>query len=126
MRLREARALLDAGHSAGAYYLTGYAVECALKACVAKQVKRCDFPDKDLANKAFTHNLEQLVRVAGLEREFEADRNAEPHLAVNWAIAKDWSENARYDTGISETQARDLYSAVAGTNGVLPWVRRRW
>lgn len=126
MRLREARALLDAGHCAGAYYLAGYAVECALKACVAKQVKRCDFPDKDLANKAFTHNLEQLVRVAGLEYEFEADRRVKPNLEVNWAITKDWSENARYETGVSEARARDLYSAVAGTDGILAWVRERW
>ena len=37
-RLAEAKALLAAGFPAGAYYLAGYAVECALKACIAKDV----------------------------------------------------------------------------------------
>jgi HEPN domain-containing protein len=32
VRLNEAKVLLDAGHFDGAYYLAGYAVECALKA----------------------------------------------------------------------------------------------
>jgi HEPN domain-containing protein len=45
-RLTEARALLDAGHPDGAYYLAGYAVECALKACIAKATQRHEFPDK--------------------------------------------------------------------------------
>jgi HEPN domain-containing protein len=35
LRIREARVLLEAGEFPGAYYLAGYAVECALKACVA-------------------------------------------------------------------------------------------
>jgi HEPN domain-containing protein len=39
-RLRQARILFAAGESSGAYYLAGYAVECALKACFAKHVKR--------------------------------------------------------------------------------------
>jgi hypothetical protein len=35
-RLLEARALLRAGLPNGAYYLAGYSIECALKACIAK------------------------------------------------------------------------------------------
>ena len=31
----------------GAYYMTGLAVECALKSCLAGAVKEYDFPDKD-------------------------------------------------------------------------------
>lgn len=36
LRLTEANALLGAKCYEGAYYLTGYAVECALKACIAQ------------------------------------------------------------------------------------------
>jgi HEPN domain-containing protein len=36
VRLKEATALLKLGLFDGAYYLAGYAVECALKACIAK------------------------------------------------------------------------------------------
>lgn len=46
VRLREAGALLRARHYDGAYYLAGYAVECALKACLARKVRRHEFPPK--------------------------------------------------------------------------------
>jgi HEPN domain-containing protein len=48
-RLRDAEILLKNRRFDGAYYLAGYAVECAIKACVAKKTQRYDFPDKDLA-----------------------------------------------------------------------------
>jgi HEPN domain-containing protein len=126
MRIDEAKTLLDAGHFSGAYYLVGYSVECALKACVARQVRRGDFPDKRLANEAFTHDLEKLVAVAGLKQGLETDRRANPSLEVNWAIVKDWTVETRYEVSISSAQARDLYSACVGRNGVLPWVKKRW
>ena len=40
VRLREATALLNLGLFDGAYYLAGYSVECALKACIAKGTRR--------------------------------------------------------------------------------------
>jgi hypothetical protein len=89
-------------------------------------VKRHDFPDKKLANEAFTHDLEKLVRVAGLAKDFERDRRTNSDLELNWAVVKDWSESSRYDLSITEVQARDLYLACTGRNGVLPWVRKRW
>lgn len=126
IRTREARALLDAGHYPGSYYLIGYAVECALKACVSKQVKRYDFPDKKLANEAFTHDLEKLVRISGLAPDFERERRTNLDLELNWAVVKDWSESIRYEISVSEAQARDLYSACTGRNGILPWIKKRW
>jgi HEPN domain-containing protein len=127
LRVKEAQSLLMNGHFPGAYYLIGYAVECALKACVAKQVKQYDFPDKKLANEAFTHDLERLIKVAGLAPDFANDQKANPALEVNWAIVKDWSESSRYDSGITEAQANDLYSAcITRKNGILPWIKKRW
>jgi HEPN domain-containing protein len=126
LRVRDARTLLDSGHYAGAFYLIGYAIECALKACVAKQVRRYDFPDKKIANEAFTHDLEKLVKVAGLSLEFENDRKANRSLELNWAIVKDWSESVRYDIGITQPQARDLYIACTGKDGILPWIKKKW
>jgi HEPN domain-containing protein len=126
LRVSEARVLLDANQYEGAYYLIGYAIECALKACVAKQVRRYDFPDKKIANEAFTHDLEKLVKVAGLLLEFEKDKNANSSLGLNWAIVKDWSESARYEIGITYPQARDLYMACTGKDGILPWIRKKW
>jgi len=125
-RVNEARSLFDDRHWPGAYYLIGYSVECALKACVSKQVKRFDFPDKKLAKEAFTHDLEKLVRVAGLALTFDEDRKSNPSLELNWAVVKDWNESARYEITITEAQARDMFSACTGRNGILPWIKRRW
>ncbi len=44
IRIREAEILLAAGAWDGAYYLAGYAVECALKACIAKKTVEHSFP----------------------------------------------------------------------------------
>lgn len=50
-RVADARALLNAKRFDAAYYLAGYAIECALKACIAKRTRRHDFPDKEFARK---------------------------------------------------------------------------
>lgn len=126
-RRKEAKQLLDHGHYLGAYYLVGYAVECALKACIAKGTKKHDFPDKQLAVKAFTHNLEDLMRLSGVGAEFEKDLKTNPKLSVNWAVVKDWSEQSRYRLDVTSVKASDLYSACTRHNdGVLTWLRKRW
>jgi HEPN domain-containing protein len=43
-RIADAAILLAGGRWSGAYYLAGYAVECGLKACVAKLTNQDDFP----------------------------------------------------------------------------------
>lgn len=119
--------LLIAGRYAGAYYLTGYAVECALKACIAKQIKRHDFPDKKLIMDAHTHDLEKLVRLAGLRQELERAFQRNSALELNWTVTRDWSETKRYDENVSAARAKDLYSAcVARRHGVLTWIKQRW
>ena len=54
LRIDEAKALLAGGFPAGAYYLAGYAIECAFKACVAKRVQQYDFPDKAKVLQSYT------------------------------------------------------------------------
>jgi hypothetical protein len=126
MRTEEAKVLLRANQYAGAYYIVGYAVECALKACIAKQVKRHDFPDKKLANDSYTHDLIALFKLSGLHPNFVAACHANPSLDVNWAIVKDWSEAKRYEDRITAADARDIISACIGRNGVLPWIKKKW
>jgi HEPN domain-containing protein len=45
IRLQDAKILLDNKCYDGAYYLSGYVVECALKACIAKKTREHDFPN---------------------------------------------------------------------------------
>ena len=127
LRVEEARVLLQNGFYSGAYYLVGYAVECALKACIAKQIRRYDFPDRKLVNDSYTHDLERLLGVSGLKEELDSESAGNPVLEENWTIVKDWSEQSRYRSSIPENEARDLFSAVtARRNGVLSWLMRWW
>ena len=126
IRVLDASALLAANQWSGAYYMAGYAIECALKACIARLVGQFDFPDKELANKSFTHEIEALVSVAGLKLDRDNDAKANSTLAQNWTIVKNWNERARYAIW-TELQARELHLAVTDvTNGVLPWIKCRW
>ncbi len=127
IRITEAKVLLDSGHYHGAYYLAGYALECALKACIARKVKKYDFPDKMLANASYTHNLDQLIGVAGLKQELSLQEAKDTEFKVNWAVAKDWSESARYEYCIEKKIAQDLLSAITdSTSGVLEWLKKYW
>lgn len=127
LRLREARALMSGGHYQGAYYLSGYAVECALKACICKQFGRYEFPDRKLVNDSYTHDLEKLLGVAGLRADLEAEASVNLTFAASWNVVKDWSESARYDLAITHQDGRDFYRACTGrAYGILPWLRTRW
>ncbi len=110
-----------------AYYIGGYVVECALKACIAKRTKRSDFPAPPRTiQDVYTHDLAKLVRQAGLELELQEEINSDPHFAANWAVAKLWSEESRYDRKTA-LDAQDLYQAITDeAHGVLRWLERRW
>jgi len=111
VRAAEAKHLLDGGHYAGAYYLIGYTVECALKACIAKTVARYQFPDRKLANDSFTHDLTKLLSLANLVGRLDADQKADPLLERSWNIAKNWSEKSRYEPH-TQIEAEELYRSV--------------
>ncbi len=127
IRIKESAILLKANRYAGAYYLAGYSVECGIKACIARQTRRWEFPDKDTVNKSWTHDLEQLIGVAGLRPALQSEMQANPAFAVNWTLVKDWNESFRYDPNVSVQQAKDLYSACTNRkDGILSWVRKQW
>jgi len=92
IRIKEAEILLTANCYHGAYYLAGYALECILKACIAKQVKEFDFPDKKLANDSYTHDLAKLLITAGLRQELGKQENQNEEFKLNWAVVNKWSE----------------------------------
>lgn len=127
LRINEARLLLRAGAVQGAYYLAGYAVECALKSCIARQFQQHDLPDRALVNDVYTHDLDRLLGLAGLRPALKQEAAAYPLLQTNWDVVKDWKETARYNPTITAREAQDLYSAcTARRYGVLAWLRNQW
>jgi len=125
--LRHAKALLDAELYSGAYYICGYAVECALKACICSGTNQFDFHvHPDIARKAWSHKFANLIDVSGLEEELDAARLHDSVLDVNWKNVENWSEDSRYDRR-SQKDAEDLYSAVSDpVHGVLACIKRYW
>ncbi|MGH9765578.1 MAG: DNA-binding protein [Blastocatellia bacterium] len=110
----------------GAYYLIGYAIECALKACIAKHTRRYDFPDRRAVIESHVHDLERLVRTAGLQGDLSIESGRDAKFSDNWGIVKDWDEESRYKSW-TKSQSQDLYRAVTDRrHGVLRWVKQHW
>lgn len=119
--------MLERGHAPGAYYLVGYAVECALKACIAKRTREFDFPDKKAVTQSWTHDLEDLLKAAELLADLRDEARRNQVLENNWKVATDWSEEDRYRLEISDAEASGLLDACFDeTNGVIPWIEKRW
>jgi HEPN domain-containing protein len=125
-RLAEAQMLLGAGMWSGAYYLVGYAVECGLKACIAKSTKQDDFPVKARVIASHTHDLAQLVGVAGIRAELEAESGNDAAFSGYWGVVSQWNEESRYRQW-TEADAMELVEAVSDVDhGVLRWLKTRW
>ncbi len=122
IRVKEAKVFLDNQCFDGAYYLLGYAVECALKSCISKQFKEHDFPELQTVRDSYTHSLQKLLVVAGLKKQLNNAGQAESQLHSNWAIVTRRSEQARYQHHITQATAQALYDAVTeNQTGVLSW-----
>lgn len=127
LRLKEAQVLLQHGCAEGAYYLAGYVVECALKACIAKLTKKYDFPDKDRVNQSYVHDLNKLMDVAGLREKLSVKMKQDNDFAASWNTVKDWSEKCKYLQTIDKKKAEALLMAISDEkNGILPWLKNFW
>jgi hypothetical protein len=127
LRVKEAEVLLSQKYFDGAYYLLGYAVECAFKACIAKKTKRYDFPpDKNTVTVIYQHDPSKLLKASGLELEHQKRMQISTVFADNWKIIQVWSEQSRYQIGKSEAEVKDFHSAVVSKEGILSWLKKYW
>ena len=127
MRIDEAMVLLAQGKFDGAYYLAGYAVECGLKACIARLTSQDAYPPKPkFIHDYYSHEIEKLVKTAGLTAQRDADAAADPDLQANWQVVKDWSEESRYERKTAAEAQRLIAAITDAAHGVLPWIKRRW
>jgi HEPN domain-containing protein len=127
-RLDDAQVLLAGNRWTAAYYLAGYAVECGLKSCVLAYVLESGiiFQDKKFAGECWTHNVENLVKLARLQEKQGLAISANRALRNNWMVVKDWTETSRYETK-SESEAQKLFDAINDPqDGVMQWVKTHW
>ncbi len=74
----------------------------------------------------YSHEIEKLVKTAGLTTQRDADAAADPDLQANWGVVKDWTEECRYERK-TQAQAQQLIAAITdAAHGVLPWIKQRW
>lgn len=125
-KLVDAEILFDAHRWSSAYYLSGYAVEFGLKACVARQISADTIPDKAILKDVLSHEFTKLIGLAGLRTDLKQEQDGNADFAANWAILSEWSPDARYKNS-SQMEAAFILSAIQDKkNGVLQWIKRYW
>lgn len=124
-RLDDAKALVAAGRYSGAYYVAGYAVECALKACISKRTNQDDFPPQT-KNGYYTHEINALRKAAGLDGDFYREAKGDKEFEDYWSVVINWTAETRYEQR-DQTAAVDLLTAIEDPqHGVLQWLKKNW
>ncbi|MEF2552159.1 hypothetical protein VQ042_12415 [Aurantimonas sp. A2-1-M11] len=125
-RCDDAALLLSHHRWSSAYYLAGYSVELALKACIARQISADTIPDKAIIRDVYSHEFMKLVSLSGLRGELRSAQDADHEFAANWAIASEWSPDARYRS-VAAAEAQFLIAAISNReHGVLGWIKQYW
>jgi hypothetical protein len=131
-RIKDAEALLAGGRWEFAYYSAGYAVECAMKSAILARMVLTGwvFQEKWDARKCLTHDMDELITLAGLRDELDdrvrvSGTTGDPFLSF-WGVVKGWKVTSRYESK-TEAEAKDLYTAIAqNPDGVLLWIQKFW
>jgi len=126
LRLDDALLLLRAGRWSSAYYLAGYAVELALKACISKLFQPNVIPDRAFVDAVYNHKLDSLLATAGLTLTFKEACVADHLLAAYWGVASQWRETSRYELWDSMSAAAMLQAIHEPNHGVFQWVKQHW
>jgi hypothetical protein len=125
-KIEDATHLISIGSYSNGYYLAGYSIELALKACIARQIAAETIPDKAFINSVYVHNLKSLIGSAGLNAALKEAEDKDPNFAANWAIVSEWTPEVRYET-IEAFSAQLLSSAITDPkSGVLQWIKAHW
>lgn len=132
-RISEAEILSANAKHEGVFYLAGYAIEFALKAVICNRLdseifdKQVHSDRKGISQKAMnafmTHNLKDLLTLAGLKRQLEIDRLIDGSLAGAWSDVSNWNEQRRYDSGCSGVIACEFLS---NSKIILIWIKQHW
>lgn len=137
-RLADAAILLTANQPDTAFYLAGYAIECALKAAVCRTLDQDDFYQPDRTNKGSryvqdrvfrefkTHNYSDLLVLSGLSAKFERARTEDSQLEIAWTRVRsmNWSEQVRYRIDFLSVLAVSEF--VESVNTIILWISKYW
>ncbi len=117
--LVDAQTLLQAQRYDAACYLSGFAIEVALKARICRTLNWPEFPKTAKEFRGLhslkTHDLAILLRLSGVEADVVARE------LTAWTKVIQWTPEQRYQTpgGRTAGQAHDFVAAVTAILGVL-------
>jgi len=115
LRLQEAEYLFEGSFYDGARYLSGYSVELALKARICRLLDVTEYPDTDDLRRVYaSHDLDQLLKLAGLSRKLTL---ASPTVFSNWSIIAHWKPERRYDVRELRREPRSKTFSKRSTTG---------
>jgi hypothetical protein len=116
---RTARTMADDKNAAAdGHFHAGIAVEFALKAYIMRRERFNAWPSKEARPDLYTHNLRDLVAIAGI-----ALTPTMPS-ASSWYVALQWNRLQGYDPApMPRKVARSMVDAVFGSSGVVTWIR---
>jgi len=72
MHAEDARMLLEAHRHTNAVHLAGIAVECSLKALICDRFLDGVLPDRKIVERAHSHQLDELIGLAGIKAQLQA------------------------------------------------------
>jgi HEPN domain-containing protein len=133
-RIKDAKVLIEGARWEFAYYVAGYAVECALKACMLSRIIHTGWIFDDDAKKTIeacrTHEFTRLIQMANLRDELNnrlaQSANVGDAFNANWKTVEKWTVDSRYQAK-TEVEATNLYSAITQEpDGVLKWIQNYW
>jgi len=125
-RLDDAVQLFQIARYSAAYYLSGYAIELGIKACIASLFQANTIPEKSFVNAVYSHRLDELLGLTGIKREFQDDMKRDPALSAAWGVASKWTETSRYSMW-DQFAAASMINAVGDQqHGVLQWLKKHW
>ena len=125
-KLSDAILLLENDRFSNAYYLAGYSVEFALKACISRQILAETIPDRKWINDIYSHQFEKLIGLAGLSSALKDKQETDQVFAANWLTVREWTEGSRYEM-IDRYSCGLMIEAIRDEpNGVLTWLRQHW
>ena len=126
-RLEEAQLLYENKYYDAAYYLSGYAIEFALKAVICRRLNVEIFDSsqvsKRIASPFQIHELPILVVFSGLQVELSNKKNLDADFDAAWSLVSQWNEIRRYEEGCSQKTAKEF---SIGTNTLLSWIKTYW
>jgi HEPN domain-containing protein len=145
LKIKEANLLHKNGLYHGAFYLSGYAMEFALKAAVCRNLDMDDFfeekksndkskPSGGIFEKMKTHDIGTLLIMAGLYNKLNAFKEANEEFEIKWnyITTKQWNEQCRYDNSsmtkkYNKIDVESFIDAIDNKKGgFLKWIQHYW